>query len=195
MKRSITLVAALGLGLTLAACGAKTDSGVAQPASGTAAASTSAAADSGEAIEWMDKFCGSLSPLMTLANIQMPDIKPGDVAGAHKALSDMFGKFVPPLDGAVQGLQALGPAPVKDGDAARQAFLASLTPVRDEIKTAQEKFDKSKSSDAQALLDAGQAFQKIGTEMSSLDPSKQLQNTPELDALAAKAPSCKPLGI
>ncbi|HKN56072.1 MAG TPA: hypothetical protein VJX66_26485 [Amycolatopsis sp.] len=197
MKHTFALVAVVGLALTLTACDSK-DGGVAQPAaSSSTAAPTSSAnpADSPEAVTWADNFCGSLAPLAALANVQPPDIKPGDIAGAHKVLSDMFGKFVPPLDGAVEGLKGLGPAPIKDGDAAKQTLLAALTPVRDEAKAAQEKFDKSKKTDRQAILDAAQSFEKIGGEMQAFDPSKSLNNTPELDALAAKAPKCKALGI
>lgn len=200
MKYPRTLVATfgLGLGLVLTGCGGgDTAAPAASSGSATSAApapTSAAASGSSDAVAWADKFCGSMKPLVALDKVQPPDIKPGDIAGAHKALLDIFNEFVPPLNNAVDGLKSLGDSTIQGADKARDAMLNALTPVRDEAKAAQQKLEKAKASDAQAILDAGQAFQKIGSDMTSFNPEKEMGSTPELNAAALEAPNCKSLG-
>ena len=79
---------------------------------------------------WTDKVCGSLLPLQQSLSQRQPQFDENDPAAAVKALSDFLGKSESAIDQAMTGLDAAGPAPVADGDAAVTKIKTALTTIR-----------------------------------------------------------------
>ena len=123
-----------------------------------------------------------------------PQFDENDPSAAVKALSDFLGKSEASIDQAISGLDAAGPAPVANGDAAVTKIKSALTTIRssfDQAKVALDKIDPNNVSELVTALP--QAVAPL-QELSKLqDPTTDLQSSPELEAAAAKAPNCQTL--
>lgn len=196
MRRGLGSVAAgVGALLALAGCGDKV-AGTASPAPGavvvaspsTPTPSADGASQAAEA--WMDQLCGSFLPLSALDQ-NPPVVKPGDPAGAKAALTAVLTKAQNAFQAAVDGLGRLPAAPNQAAGQGRVELLAGLTPALKVLKAANAKIA---SGDPQALPDAVQAVEDLGTTMAKVSgPLDQLNASPELKAAYLAAPNCRKL--
>ncbi|MPZ65640.1 MAG: hypothetical protein GEU83_09040 [Pseudonocardiaceae bacterium] len=144
----------------------------------------------------MNAFCGELGKLEGLSDTQQPDVEPGDVAGAQRALSDVLGNFASTVSSTLQGLEGLPPAPEPAGEQAKQQLLDIFTPIEQQVADAQVNLDAAGPDDTQAIFDAGQTMTSIGTSMQQTgDPLGSIEDSPELSAAAAQAPNCQDIAI
>ena len=142
----------------------------------------------------MNNLCGELVGLAGLGSIQPPDVKPGDVKGAHKALSDVLGKFERSLASLVQGLEGLPPAPDPAGDGVKQKLLDIFVPIKDKTTKIKDQLDAAEPGDQQAVMDAVKGLKSIGSSLQQMkNPLRQLQGT-ELVAAGQQAENCQKLG-
>lgn len=194
MRRSRTLVVAavIAAAVALSGCSA-TVTGSPAPTGASTNGGAGAAAPTTDPVEWTDKVCGSLLPLQQSLSTK-PEFNENDPAAAVKALSDFLGKSEASIDQALSGLDAAGPAPVPNGDAAVTKIKGALTTIRssfDQAKVALDKIDPNNVSELVTALP--QAVAPL-QELSKLqDPTTDLQSSPELEAAAAKAPNCQTL--
>lgn len=204
MRRNIIGVGGIAAGLAILLAGCSGGSTAGQPTvpssiptgapSSSASSPSSAGAAGAQSVTWMNSLCGELAGLAGLGSIQPPDIKPGDVEGAHKALSDVLGKFESSLTSLVRGLKELPPAPDPAGDKVKQDLLDIFVPVKEKAVKIKDNLDASEPSDKQAMMDAVKGMQSIGSSLQSMDnPLKQLKGT-ELVAAGKQARNCKKLG-
>ena len=192
MRRSRTFVVATAIAAAVALSGCSaTITG--SPAPTGASANGGAVAPTTDPVEWTDKVCGSLLPLQESLSAK-PEFNENDPNAALKALSDFLGKSEASIDQAVSGLDAAGPSPVPNGDAAVSKIKSALTTIRssfDQAKAALDKIDPNNVSELVTALP--QAVAPL-QELSKLqDPTTDLQSSPELEAAAAKAPNCQTL--
>lgn len=193
---------AAGLAIVLAGCaGGSTSGEPTVPSSVRAGASSSSAAPSSSAgqagpadVAWMNNLCGELVGLAGLGNIERPNLEKGDIKGAHKALSDVLGKFEGALTSLVQGLQELPPAPDPAGDKVKQKLLDIFVPIKDEAVKIKKQLDAAKPSDQQAVLDAVKGLKSIGSSLQEMkNPLRQLEGSALL-AAGNQAKNCQKLG-
>jgi hypothetical protein len=194
MRRSRTLVfaAVTAAAVALSGCSA-TVTGSPAPTGASTDTGGGAVAPTTDPVAWTDKVCGSLLPLQDSLSTK-PEFNENDPAAAVKALSDFLGKSEASIDQALSGLDAAGPSPVANGDAAVTKIKSALTTIRtsfDQAKVALDKIDPNNVSELVTALP--QAVAPL-QELSKLqDPTTDLQSSPELEAAAAKAPNCQAL--
>ncbi|HKQ42007.1 MAG TPA: hypothetical protein VJT79_05955 [Pseudonocardia sp.] len=192
MRRSRTLLfaAVTAAAVALSGCSATVTG---SPAPTGASTDGSAVAPTTDPVQWTDKVCGSLLGLQESLSTK-PQFDENDPSAAVKALSDFLGKSEASIDQAISGLDAAGPAPVANGDAAVTKIKSALTTIRssfDQAKIALDKIDPNNVSELVTALP--QAVAPL-QELSKLqDPTTDLQSSPELEAAAAKAPNCQTL--
>jgi hypothetical protein len=188
MRRLLVVVTAATLALS--GCSATVTGSPAPTGASTNGGSVAATTDP---VAWTDKVCGSLLPLQESLSTK-PQFNENDPAAAVKALSDFLGKSEASVDQALSGLDAAGPSPVANGDAAVTKIKSALTTVRtsfDQAKVALDKIDPNNVSELVTALP--QAVAPL-QELSKLqDPTTNLESSPELEAAAAKAPNCQAL--
>jgi uncharacterized protein YceK len=188
MRRLLVVVTAATL--VLSGCSATVTG---SPAPTGASTNGGAVAATTDPVAWTDKVCGSLLPLQESLSTK-PQFNENDPAAAVKALSDFLGKSEASVDQALSGLDAAGPSPVANGDAAVTKIKSALTTVRtsfDQAKVALDKIDPNNVSELVTALP--QAVAPL-QELSKLqDPTTNLESSPELEAAAAKAPNCQAL--
>jgi hypothetical protein len=144
-------------------------------------------------VAWSDKVCGSLLPLQQSFETP-PSFDQNDPAAAVKALSDFLGKGVTAIDQAVTGLDAAGPSPLADGDAAVTKIKTTLTTIRssfDQSKTAIDKIDPNNVQDL--ITGLPKAVAPLQDLSQLKNPATDLQTNPQLEAAFAKAPNCQTL--
>jgi predicted small secreted protein len=142
---------------------------------------------------WMNNVCGSLLPFKDSV-ASAPRLDQKDATTAARSLTDYLGKTETAIDQALSGLDAVGPAPVADGDRAVSKIKSALTTVR-------ASFDKAKKAlDGVDPNDAGQVAATLPTVFASLediskieDPTTDLRSNPTLKAAYAQAPNCQTL--
>ena len=114
---------------------------------GTVAATT-------DPVAWMDNVCGSLLPVQqTLATAPQPTSD--DPAATAKSISAFLGRSENAIDQSLAGLDAVGPSPIADGDAAVAELKSALTTIRrsfDRTKTAIDKIDPTNAVDVATTL-------------------------------------------
>jgi hypothetical protein len=192
MRRSRTLLfaAVTAAAVALSGCSATVTG---SPAPTGASTNGGAVAATTDPVQWTDKVCGSLLGLQESLSAK-PQFDENDPSAAVKALSDFLGKSEASIDQAISGLDAAGPAPVANGDAAVTKIKSALTTIRssfDQAKIALDKIDPNNVSELVTALP--QAVAPL-QELSKLqDPTTDLQSSPELEAAAAKAPNCQTL--
>jgi hypothetical protein len=192
MRRSRTLLfaAVTAAAVALSGCSATVTG---SPAPTGASTNGGAVAPTTDPVAWTDKVCGSLLPLQDSLSTK-PQFDENDPAAAVKALSDFLGKSEASIDQAISGLEAAGPSPVANGDAAVTKIKSALTTIRssfDQAKVALDKIDPNNVSELVTALP--QAVAPL-QELSKLqDPTTDLQSSPELEAAASKAPNCQTL--
>ncbi len=148
--------------------------------------------DGSENVAWMNDFCGELGKLESLSNIQPPEIAPGDVAGAQRAISDVLGRFGSTVSSTLEGLRSLPPAPEPAGDQAKQQLVDTFAPIKQQVAEAKATLDAAGPNDTGAILDVGQTMTSIGTSLQQVDnPLASLDDSAELTEAAQEAPNCK----
>lgn len=203
MRRNVAGVGAVAAGLAILLAGCSGGSTAGQPtvpssvqmgAPSSSAPSSSAGQVSARGVAWMNNLCGELADLAQLGSIQPPDIEPGDVEGAHQALSDVLGKFESSLTSLVQGLADLPPAPDPAGEQVKQDLLDIFVPIKDKAAKIKDNLDASEPGDKKAMMDAVKGMQSIGSSLQSMDnPLRKLKGT-ELLAAGEQAKNCQKLG-
>ncbi|RZQ61612.1 hypothetical protein [Amycolatopsis suaedae] len=196
-SRSALLTGIAVTGLLLGACGGGGDNNAAAPpaSSSSAPASSEAGKPSGEAAEWTNKFCGALKPLQEASQLEPPKMEGNDPAAARRVVLETFQKLETGVGGLVDGLKELPPAPIQSGEAAKTAFLGIFEPLRNEAKTAQEKFEATKPGDLNALRTAAASLTSVGTKLTKAeDPLKNLPNAQELKEAGKGQPNCESFG-
>lgn len=204
MRRSIVQIgaAAAGIALALTGCSSNDTGGQASPVSSApkSSASSSAGPSSGsgsvssQSISWMNQLCGEMVDLAGLNDIDMPDVKKGDIEGAQKALSDVIATLEKSLSSLVHGLKDLPPAPIPEGDQAKQDLLEAFEPAEAKATKIKDKLADAEPGDKQAVADATKGLQSIGSSMQKMDnPLQKLKGT-ELVPAAKQAPKCQKLG-
>lgn len=188
MRRLLVVVTAATLALS--GCSATVTG---SPAPTGASTNGGAVAATTDPVAWTDKVCGSLLPLQESLSTK-PQLNQNDPAAAVKALSDFLGKSEASVDQALSGLDAAGPAPVANGDAAVTKIKSALTTIRTSFDRAKVALDKIDPNNVSELITAlPQAVAPL-QELSKLqDPTTDLESSPELEAAAAKAPKCQAL--
>src|SRR4051794_4228901 len=153
---------------------------------GTVAATT-------DPVAWMDNVCGSLLPVQqTLATTPQPTSD--DPATTAKSISAFLGRSENAIDQSLAGLDAVGPSPIADGDAAVAELKSALTTIRtsfDRTKTAIDKIDPTNADDGATTLPT--VFATLAEVAKIQDSTPHLQNNPALKAAAAQAPNCQTL--
>ena len=189
MRRLLVVVTAATLALS--GCSA-TVTGSPAP-TGASTNGDDAVAATTDPVAWSDKVCGSLLPLQQSFETP-PSFDQNDPAAAVKALSDFLGKGVTAIDQAVTGLDAAGPSPLPDGDAAVAKIKTTLTTVRssfDQSKTAIDKIDPNNVQDL--ITGLPKAVAPLQDLSQLKNPATDLQTNPQLEAAFAKAPNCQTL--
>ena len=142
---------------------------------------------------WMNNVCGSLLPFKDSV-AATPKLDQNDPSAAAKSLSDFLGKTETAIDQALTGLNAVGPAPVPEGDAAVSKIKSALTTVRtsfDKAKTALDGIDPNNVTEVAATLPT--VFASLEDISKIEDPTTDLRANPTLKAAYAQAPNCKTL--
>ena len=189
MRRLLVVVTAATLalsGCSATVTGSPAPTGASTNGGGAAAATT-------DPVAWSDKVCGSLLPLQQSFETP-PSFDQNDPAAAVKALSDFLGKGVTAIDQAVTGLDAAGPSPLADGDAAVAKIKTTLTTIRssfDQSKTAIDKIDPNNVQDL--ITGLPKAVAPLQDLSQLKNPATDLQTNPQLEAAFAKAPNCQTL--
>ncbi|MFC4943246.1 hypothetical protein [Pseudonocardia sp. GCM10023141] len=194
MQRFTTpvLLAAVATTAVLAAGCTTTVSGAAAPAAASAPLS-SPAAPAGDAVAWVNRVCGALTPLDKLTTAE-PDIDPNEPGAAVKALSSLFGTAITAMDSAVSGLKAAGPSPVKGGDDLVNKVSSTVTSVRGKVADAKSKIDQIDPADPQQLASTLPDVLGPLTELTNLpSPTADLAANAELEKAAKQAPNCTAL--
>jgi hypothetical protein len=194
MRRSRTLVAVAvtAVAVALSGCSA-TVTGSPAPTGASTDSGGGAVAPTTDPVAWTDKVCGSLLPLQQSFDAP-PSFDQSDPAAGIKSLSDFLGKGVTVIDQAVSGLDAAGPSPVADGDAAVAKIKTTLTTVRSSFNQAKTEIDKIDPNNVQDLITGLPKAVAPLQDLSQLkNPAADLQSNPQLDAAFAKAPNCQTL--
>ncbi|MGC7099277.1 hypothetical protein ACPZ19_31775 [Amycolatopsis lurida] len=195
-SRLAVTAAGLACALTLTACGDNkpADNAAAPPAAPPSAAPSSPAAADGNTGAWVNEFCGALGPLADLGQLQPPDMKPGDLAGARTAVGDFLGKIEGSVGPVVDDLEKLDKAPMQAGEDAKTSVLELFKPVRDEAKSAKEKLDAAPADDANAVKEAATSLQNVGKGLQKASTGmSSAKGTAEVEAAGKDQPNCKKL--
>ena len=153
---------------------------------GTIAATT-------DPVVWMDNVCGSLLPVQqSLATAPQP--YGDDPAATAKSISAFLSRSESAIDESLAGLDAVGPSPIADGDAAVAELRSALTIIQtsfDRTKTAMDKIDPTNADEVATTLPTVLATQ---LEVAMVqDSTPDLQNNRALKAAGAQAPNCQTL--
>jgi hypothetical protein len=194
MRRSL-VAATTGLVLVAALAGCSSNStGTPAPASSAAGSSSAAPSDSGSVEAWADDYCGAALLLKDPPNPDTSSLSSSDPAAAHKAIDKILTDFETYFRNGIDAFNKLGPSPDPAGDDAKNKVVGLLQPVADSVHQARTKLEAASTTDTQALVDAGQAMQDVGTKMSSVDSSfGDLKGSPALNDAYQNAPNCKKL--
>jgi hypothetical protein len=144
-------------------------------------------------VVWMDNVCGSLLPVQqSLATPPQPS--GDDPAALAKSISAFLGRSASAIDESLAGLDAVGPSPIADGDAAVAQLKSALTIIRtsfDRTKTAIDQIDPTNADDVATTLPT--VFATLAEVAKIQGSTPDLQNNPALKAAAAQAPNCQTL--
>jgi hypothetical protein len=105
-------------------------------------------------VVWMDNVCGSLLPVQqSLATPPQP--AGDDPAALAKSISAFLGRSESAIDESLAGLDAVGPSPMADGDAAVAELKSALTMIRTSFhrtKTAIDQIDPTNADEVATTL-------------------------------------------
>ena len=195
----LLVVAGASLSLVLAGCGSASGNNSAVPSPSPAPTSappptTGADIDTVvSAVRWMDGFCGTVNGFLADTNKMQAPPDGDSVEEIQQSTSKQLGDYAAILGKAVDGLNALPPAPVPAGEAAKKDYLAKYTSARDKATSAKTQLDAAADDDIAAqgrAVDGLIAAQEDA--LSALDPVGAIISSPELSAAAATAPHCQP---
>jgi hypothetical protein len=181
--RPRSVLAALGAALVLVAAGAS-DSGT--PVGGSPAP----APQQKQPVAWMDEVCGALGGFAQAA-LNQPQIDQNDPAAAVAGLKSYLGSISDALGESINGLQAVGPSPVANGDEAVRRLTATLQQFQTSINTAQQQLAGINPNDPQDLQRLPQALAPLQELGNVQNPLADLEGSPELEAAASQAPKCQ----
>jgi hypothetical protein len=142
---------------------------------------------------WMNNVCGSLLPF-TQVVAATPKLDQNDPTAAAKSLSDYLGRSETAIDQSLSGLDAVGPAPVAEGNVAIGKIKSALTTVRtsfDKAKKALDGIDPNNVTDVVSTLPT--VFASLEDISKIEDPTTDLRASPTLKAAYAQAPNCRTL--
>ena len=190
----LLVAAGASLTLTLAGCQAASGNNPATPSPSPVPTSAPATAKSAEldtvvaSVRWMDGFCGTVNDFLADNN----KIQPPPNADFRQLLDE----YAAILDKAVAGLNALPPAPVPAGEAAKKTYLEKYTSARNKVTSAKTQLHGAADDDIAAHERASDAFVAAQEEaLTALDPVGTIGNSPELIAAAGTAPRCTEIGV
>ncbi len=194
----LLVVAGASLSLALAGCEAASGNNSAAPSSSPAPSAppptTGAEVDTVvAAVRWMDGFCGVVNGFLADNNNMQAPADGNTVEEIQQSTSKQLGEYAAILGKAVDGLNALPPAPAPAGEAAKKTYLEKYTAARDNAISAKTQLDAAADDDVEAqgrAVDGLIAAQEDAH--SALDPVGAIISSPELTAAAATAPRCQP---
>jgi len=188
--RRLVFAAVAAASVILSGCSATVTG---SPAPTGAATGGGAIAPTKDPVAWTNNVCGALLPFkQSLATT--PQLDQNDPTAAAKSLSAFLGKSESAIDQSLSGLDAVGPAPVADGDAAVIKIKAALTTVRssfDKAKTALDGIDPTNATQVATTLPT--VFASLEDISKIQDPTTDIKNNPTLKAAYAQAPNCQTL--
>lgn len=140
---------------------------------------------------WADSYCTAVGSLVDdLA--RMPAVDPSTPRRAVRTSSDVLDTVIGGLDKSVDGLRALPPSPVPEGDSVRSDTITRLTGVRDRAAEAKKRLDDAGDAPQIDQATLGAARGPLD-EVSGIDLLAGLNSVPELQTAAAHAPVCRQL--
>lgn len=192
----LTALAALllGAGCTTAVPGVAAPDGAAPPAptSATSPRTTGSGEPDAAAVAWVDEMCGALLPFVRTASTPPSLDSSGDPAALVQGFSAYLGQASGSADGAIRGMEAVGPSPVAGGDEIVTRLTETLTTLRTSFRNAKDRIDAIDTSDPQALATGLPAALGPLRSLASLpNPTTDLQSSPELERAATQAPNCQ----
>lgn len=149
----LLVVAGTSLSLVLAGCGTGPgdNSAAPSPSSTSTSAPTPTTGDdidgAAAAVRWMDGFCGTVNDFLADINEMQPPLDGNTVEEIQQATSTQLGEYAAILGKAVDGLNALPPAPVPAGEAAKTAYLETYTSARGTVTSAKTELDAAADDD------------------------------------------------
>ncbi|GHF74833.1 hypothetical protein FHX82_002185 [Amycolatopsis bartoniae] len=141
--------------------------------------------------QWANDYCVAVGSLVdNLAT--MPTVDPSTPRRAVETSSDLLGSMIGGLDHAVEGLRALRPAPLPEGDTVRAQTVTDLTGVRTRAADAKQRLDAAGDDPTIDQETLGEARGPLD-EVSKLDLLSGLDAVPDLRTAVAHAPVCRQL--
>lgn len=180
------LVVVAGVALSLVACG--TNKPVAGPPS-TAVTTTTAAPDSGNAVEWAGKICSAAAPELKLFSAE-PAIDTTDSTTAKAGLIKYLDGLLAGTDRMIAGFEAAGVPTIPEGDEVSAAVVGSMTSAREKMAEGKAQLVGLDATDP-AAFEA--AVTKLGENLQAavkLDPVAAIGKHPEVVKAFNTAPSC-----
>lgn len=143
--------------------------------------------------EWTDQMCGAVLPFVRTATTPPPSA--ADPAARTRGISEYLGRSTTALDGTLDTLQRLGPAPVDDGEAVSTRLKDSLTGIRTAFATSKTQVDALDTGDPAALeRTLPTALAPVSGLGDATSPLAGLTTSPELSEAAQSSANCRQLG-
>ena len=186
LRKTVLAAIALGLCLSLAACGQprRVQPGAQQPGSATETTQDPAA-------QWADDYCGAVVQLVQTLST-MPAVDPRTPQQASRTSSELLGSVIGGLDRTLSGLNGLGPSPAIGGDTVRRDAIATFSGIRSRAASAKQRIDTA-SADVNATRQALAGAAAPLDEISKVDLLQGIDSVPVLAAASKRAPACEPL--
>lgn len=142
--------------------------------------------------QWTDQMCAAVLPFVQTATTPPPTA--ADPAATTRGISDYLGRSTTALDGTLETLTGLGPAPVDDGEAVSTRLRNSLTGIRTAFATSKTQVDALDTNDPGTLQQKlPQALAPV-SRLQSDTALAGLTSNAELSAASAKSANCRRLG-
>lgn len=162
---------------------------------GGLAAVTIAVAGCGSGVtaeQWTDQMCGAVLPFVRTATT--PPTQGADPVATTREVRAYLDRTTTALDGTLDTLERLGPAPVDDGAGVSGGLRDSLTGVRTAFASAKARVDALDTSDPATLTPKlREAVAPISRLGDASAPVAGLTSKPELSAAAQVSANCRSL--
>ncbi|MBW0106930.1 hypothetical protein, partial [Pseudonocardia sp. KRD291] len=141
--------------------------------------------------QWTDQMCGAVLPFVRTATTPPP--AGADPAATTRGISDYLGRSAGALDGTLDTLARLGPAPVDDGEAVGARLRDSLTEIRTAFTDSKTRVDALDTNDPAALEQGLPEALSPVSRLQSDTALAGLTSDPELSAASQSSANCRSL--
>lgn len=146
-------------------------------------------------VAWTNQLCGLVGGFM-IAQQNGPKVDKTDTEKFKASSIAQIDSAEKTANQTLDGLRAIGPAPVAGADHLTEAFEGSFAQVRDILHAAKTKAEGVNAADQRAFAEGMVGVQqelKKGEQLSFSQQFAELERSPELRAAAEQAQSCQAL--